>query len=303
MAQGLDDWGKAIDAAIDRARAQEYRFWKRPRDEALARFRCTGDIELLVNGKWVPISKPLKFRKWRMLGDGELRAHGHGYLTQAFDDARAVGWKERWPRVGVMRVFSPPLPGGAERKPSNSAIQRARTHRTQQLPELESADLAELEEQALLGHTTLAERCAVMEQRANFFLGAAGLSTSLVLANSGLLLGSGKLNDRWLVWAAAFLVASTVCAVLTGWRAMQAAMATFVRATPNSSSAIVERAEMTGTDLTRAYIGALLVAQNREEVVGDWKLGRLKSARRWFLALMVGIALLAGAVLADVLSA
>lgn len=146
----------------------------------------------------------------------------------------------------------------------------------------------------------LADRCAVLEQRANFFLGAAALTSSLVLANSGLLLGTGKLSNPWLSLAAGFLAVSSVCAVVAGLRAMQAAMTSFVRTTPSGVFAILSRASLYGSGMGRAYVGALLVAQNREEVVGNWKLERLKSARRWFLAAVVGVSFLTITVLADV---
>jgi hypothetical protein len=297
-----EGWAEAIEKTITDARSQDYNFWRRGHDGALARFKSTRDIELLVEGKWVLIIKPLTFHKWERLSDDQLRSHADGFLIDDFGGLRAprLGFRERIRRLGFPRWVFPPLLGGAKSKVDNSTIHKVCNYRAARLPLAKDADLAELKEEALRGQAVLADRCAVLEQRANFFLGAAGLTSSLVLANSGLLLGTAKLSDPWLGMAIVFLAVSSVCAVLAGFRAMQAAMTTFIRATPSNSHGISERAELSGPHLARSYVGALLVAQNREEVVGSWKLARLKSARRWFLATIVGISLLTGVVLLDV---
>ena len=300
-----DNWGRTIDAAIDRARAGEYRFGRRPRDNALARFRSRGNVELLVDGEWIPILRPFRFRRWIRLSDEQLRFHAEAFLIDNIDapPATGLGWRGRGRRWGFMRRLYPPLPGGARRHPGNPTFGAVRRHRAKQLPRIRAeADLTDLREQALLGHATLADRCAVMEQRASFFLAAAGLGTSLVLANSGLLLGTGRLNDPWLYLAALCLAVSAFCAVVAGLRAMQAAMTTFTRATPNSVAGVIERADLAGRKVIRAHVGALLVAQNREEVIGTWKMARLKAARTWFLAAVVGVAALTAVVLGDVVS-
>jgi hypothetical protein len=288
------DWGRSVDDAIKRARAQEYLFWRRGRDGALARFRSTRDIELLVDGHWVRIVKPLKFHRWERLGDQDLRAHAHGFLVNAFADRTAadLSTRERLRWLGPMRVFRPPLPGGAEKSLPDSTILAAGRHCAEQIPTSSAESLAEIRDHALLGHTTLADRCAVLEQRANFFLGAVGLTSSLVLANSGLLLGDGHLEAPWLAPALVFLVIATVSAVIAGVMAMLAAMATFIRTTPNGAMQIIDRTGLPVPEVTQLYIGALLVAQKREEVIGTWKLGRLKTARHWFLVVILGVAAL-----------
>ena len=299
---GWPNWGQTVDDAIERARAQEYKFWRRRHDAALARFRSTRDVELLVDGNWVRVVKPPTFHKWERLGDEELREHAHGFLVSGFADPVTTGvCLERARCLGLVRVLNPPLLGGAKKGLSDSTILSAGRHCAGQIPSGTLASLAEIKEHALLGHTTLADRCAVLEQRANFFLGAAGLTSSLVLANSGLLLGAGSLKNPWLGLALIFLAAATFCSVIVGMRAMQAAMTTFIRATPNGAMQIVERANLPSLGLTQLYVGALLVAQKREEVIGTWKLARLKTARRWFLAAILGISMLTAVVLLDVL--
>ncbi|HEX4305663.1 MAG TPA: hypothetical protein VHZ54_06495 [Solirubrobacterales bacterium] len=291
-----------MDATVALATERHYVFWRRSRGAKLVRVTSIQDVELLVDGEWVPIRKPLRLERWAQLRDDDLREHARAFLVANLSGPRVngVSRRKRLRLSAVGRWFFPPLSGGANRNPRNETADQVREHQTRTLTPTVDDDLAELKEEALRGHETLAERCAVLEQRANFFLGAAALTSSLVLANSGLLLGTGKLGEPWLLIVAIFLALSSVCAVVAGLRAMQAAMTTFMRATPSSVSAILRRAELAGPNLTRAYIGALLVAQNREEVVGNWKLDRLKAARRWFLATVVGVACLALTVLADV---
>jgi hypothetical protein len=295
-------WAETIDATVEEARELRYVFRRRRRDGALARFISTRNIELLVDGEWVRAWKPPRLERWVRLSDADLREHANAFLVGGFGGASASGLErgERLRRYGIGRWLFPPLAGGAHRNLSDKTIARVREQRIGELPSADLTDLAELKEEALRGHAMLADRCAILEQRANFFLGAAALTSSLVLANSGLLLGTGKLSNPWLSLAAGFLAVSSVCAVVAGLRAMQAAMTSFVRTTPSGVLAILSRATLSGSDLDCAYVGALFVAQNREEVVGNWKLERLKSARRWFLAAVVGVAFLTITVLADV---
>jgi hypothetical protein len=292
-------WEKAIDATISDARAQGYVFWRRNGDDALARFKSTSTVERLVDGAWVLVLEPYTFEKWKRLSDAQLRAHAQSYLIEDFGSTRAEGlglWG-RMRRRGLLRWMLPPLHGGATRSLDAAIVDRIRDQRTLELGGASGGALAALREEALLGHQTLAERCAVLEQRANFFLGAAGLTSSLVLANAGLLLGTGKLGEPWLCLAAASLGAASLCAVVAGLRAMQAAMSTFVRTTPNGVTQVSRRAALGGHSQTRAYVASLFVAQNREEVVGDWKLERLRTARHWFLATIGGVLVLTIAVL------
>ena len=165
----------------------------------------------------------------------------------------------------------------------------------------ETTVLEELKEQALLGYEHQRERIAAVEQRANFFLGAAGLTTSLVLANAGLLLGASKLGSTYRVLAAAVLAAASLCAIAAGLRALQATMITFIRAPPNGVPRLMKRRHLSKDELLHAYIAALVVGQHRLSVIADWKIGRMKEARRWFVLVTVAIVVLTGFVLADVL--
>lgn len=295
-------WRERVDASIRDARQQGYVFRRRKGDNALARFTRTGRVEFLVDGAWVLVLKPFTFGKWKRLSDEQLRVHAQAYLVEGFGNApvKGQGLRERFRRRGIGRWMFPPLHGGATKGLDDAVLERARDHRTVELARASGGTLAELKEEALRGHQTLADRCALLEQRANFFLGAAGLTSSLVLANAGLLLGTRDLGEPWLCLAAGSLALASLCAAAAGLRAMQAAMSTFIRTTPDGVTQVLRRAALRGHSPTRAYVAALLVAQIREEVVGDWKLSRLKGARRWFLAAIVGIFLLTVAALVDV---
>jgi hypothetical protein len=295
-------WEERIDRTIADARQQGYIFWRRGSDDALARFRTTARVELLVDGAWVLVRKPRAFDRWMRLSDEQLRVHARDYLVEGFGSARVEvrGLRQRIRRWGIARRMFPPLHGGATKGIDAALLDRVRDHRTLELARASGGTLVELREEAMRGHQILADRCALLEQRANFFLGAAGLTSSLVLANAGLLLGTGKLTEPWLGMAAVFLAIASLCAAAAGLRAMQAAMSTFVRTTPNGVTQVSQRAALRGHSQVRAYVGSLLVAQNREEVVGNWKLFRLKAARRWFLAAIVGVFFLTSVVLVDV---
>ena len=152
--------------------------------------------------------------------------------------------------------------------------------------------MVELRDEALRGYQKQADRGTAIEQRANFFLGATGLTTSLVLGNAGLLLGTARLQAPWLGLAMGALAIASACSVVAGLRAMQAAMFTFGRAAPDGPSELFHRGELRGDPLTRAYAGSLLAAQDREAIVSDWKVARVKTARRLFLGVIGGIVLL-----------
>jgi hypothetical protein len=50
-----------------------------------------------------------------------------------------------------------------------------------------------------------------------------------------------------------------------------------------------------------AYVGSLLVAQNRQWAIANWKIERLAAARRWFITAILGVVLLIASVLGGAL--
>jgi hypothetical protein len=296
-----------ISKSAGEASGQQYEFRLRCRDKTLVRSQKTRKVELLVEGAWVRVPKPWRFSGWNTLVDPQLAAHAKHFmiehLIQSKGDTLSRGGRF-WRRWGVLRWIVGPFPGGAKRRPAPALLKRRQNLRAEQVlasSNTEIGDLDVLREQALAGYQQLADRCAVLEQRANYFLGAAGLTSTLVLANAGLLLGgsSDRLTGLWLYVGSMALAIASVCAVVAGLRAMQAAMSTFTRCTPSGAGEVEERLRMSRDRLTGCYVGALLVAQEREQAVGDWKLARLKASRRWFSAAIVGVAILTVCVLAD----
>jgi len=299
--------GQAEIAVLAAAALESYEFSRRSGDFRLVRrHRSSERAERLVDGLWITVRRGTvtsSSSEWKKLGTDELERHVRRYLL---DDpaAEGVGWRTPWDRMRRSMpgrwVFSP-LKGGSSKRLARGVAKRSRRAYAEQLSEATGNDLRELKEEVLLGYEHQRERITGIEQRATFFLGAAGLTTSLVLANAGLLLGDDKLGSPWLGLAIAALAVASVCAIAAGVRAMQATMITFVRTPPNAVTTVVNRRGLKGDALLRAYVGALLVAQARAGVIGDWKVRRLASARRWFVAAIVGVVVLTAFVLVDAL--
>lgn len=282
--------------------AEEYEFFEA--GGTLVRRSKEGRIDRLVKGRWLPIADPgdlgVRGSRWEAKNPKQLRAFARKYLTRDLA-AAPIGKEERKERLirsALWRAYDPPLKGGTTRRPK--LFERSREAFTEMLATSEKEVLEELKDQALLGYEHQRERIGAVEQRANFFLGAAGLTTSLVLANAGLLLGTSKLGPTWRGLAAVTLAVASLCAIAAGFRALQATMITFVRAPPNGVPRLMQRRSLDGHDLLRAYIAALVVGQQRLSVIADWKIGRMKEARRWFVIVIFTIVILTGFVLADV---
>lgn len=289
------------------AAAAEYEFFEAS-GILVRRQKGKASLERLVRGRWVSIRAPRDFgqpgSEWEEKSEQQLQAfvRKHFILDLGADPVPKHEKRERLVRGAVWRIYDPPLRGGSMRRPGKRLFERSRQAFAELLSSSEATVLEDLKEQALLGYEHQRERISAVEQRANFFLGAAGLTTSLVLANAGLLLGAGKLGSTWRVLAAATLAVASLCAIAAGLRALQATMVTFIRAPPNGVPRVMKRRGLPKDELLHAYIAALLVGQHRLSAIADWKIGRMKEARRWFVIVTLGIAVLTGFVLADVLS-
>jgi hypothetical protein len=283
--------------------SEDYEFFRRPFGRVLVR-RATADgkTDRLVKGRWIP-----RIRRrhtpggaWSPIKGRKLRNHVRRYLIADLDGP-VLTWRnplERLRRSISWRWLYPPLKGGAARRSLDSdAIERSRTSYAYLLRDVKGTDLGQLESQALLGLEHQRERASGVEQRANFFLGAAGLTTTLVLTNANFLIGDQKLDEPWLAIAAGILVFASLCAVFSGIRALQAAMLTFSRTPPNTIKRVLQRREVNADGLRRHYVASLLVAQARTTVVGDWKIARLREARRFFLGVILGVVGLSACVL------
>lgn len=288
----------------------EYEFFLRASGYRLYRRRgAAASVERMVDGRWIKVRCPSSFGEpgegWEKLDAEGLYLHVRRYLIVDLD-GETMRWRTdfsgRLRRSRFSRWVLPPLKGGSSRRLTGGAADRSRSAFAELLPSGDETEavLVELKEQALRGYEHQRERGAETERRANFFLGAAGLTTSLVLANAGLLLGA-KLHAPLRTLAAISLGVASVCAIAAGFRAMQAMMISFFRTPPNGVDRVLDRCTDSSEVMVRSYIAALLVAQGRAGAIGDWKVNRLGGARRWFVGAITGVMLLTVFVLAEAL--
>jgi hypothetical protein len=293
-----------IQEMVSRATA-DFSFSRSSRERGYALFRQTseGPVERMVEGRWVRVFQWLDWSGQKEdLDFDDLVLHVQRYLLPDLDEP-SLGWQgnlgSRLRRTQLFRWLMPPLKGGAMSRLRSDVAKRSRSAYAAELADVDETTLSDLKEQAAVGYEHQRQRSAETEQRANFFLAAAGLTTSLVLANAGLLLGTSKLESPFRSLAAIALGIGSFCAIAAGFRAMQAMMIAFYRTPPNAVDRIVERRVHGGAVLDRVYVAALLVAQGRAGAIGDWKVNRLRGARRWFVGAIAGVVFLTGFVLAE----
>ncbi|HET7444467.1 MAG TPA: hypothetical protein VFJ57_07395 [Solirubrobacterales bacterium] len=314
-----------VDALVDAA-ISRYEFRRRWHYNCalVRRSKADGKFEMLVDGCWVRVGRPPLYDDvgaWEKLSPAALRAHVVKFLVTGLG-AERIRWApsvlSRLRRSALGRRLVPPMAGGAARfpladyerkelihdgfEPTRSERELSRDFYIEELAGTCGAALTELRDQAQSGYDLWRERGAAIEQRANFFLGAAGLSTTLVLTNASLLLGNDGLDSPWRELSAGTLAVASVFAILAGVRAMQAITFTFFRTSPNRPGDIFERRAVSGVNKpVRAYLGALLVAQEREALIVNWKTARLGAARLWFTLAVAGVAVVTTFVLIQVL--
>ena len=151
--------------------------------------------------------------------------------------------------------------------------------------------------QAREGYEQERSRIAGIQQRASFFLGATGLTTTAVLANGSLLYGNDALASNGMrISVGVLLTLTTVALVTAGYAALAATMITFELAQPDSAWQIERRIKLDHRNASRYLLATILLATQRTEVIGDWKIRRLKRARLAF-ALAILFAVLASVAL------
>jgi hypothetical protein len=263
----------------------------------------TGHVDRLVDGGWIP--RLISRRGTPSVcgpEEGMLHSHVDTYLLGSLTE-KTLTWRlaprARLARCWVRRIIRPPLGGGAMADFSEESYERTRRTYEEMLDGTTAEDLEELREAALRGCQRQVDRISLIEQRANFFLGTAGLTTTLVLANAGLLVGAGKLHAPWLGLSIAALAVASACAIAAGFCAIQAAMLTFARIGQDSPGALFDHVGKRGTNLLKAYLATLLINQEREWVIGEWKMHRVATARRLFLGVIGGVVLLTAFVLLE----
>jgi hypothetical protein len=293
-----------IQAMVKRS-LKQYEF--RGRDDELFRISRNGRVDALIDGEWRPNARFSRFdiKDSEALKPADLRDRVRRYFLPDLDGEVVVRkpteWRRRFHDTRVWCWISPPMGGGAPRHvPKGPILDRCRKDYRRKLKHVSGEDLAEIEEQISEGYAGNRERIAGAEQRATIFLGASVLTSTLVLGNAGLLLGtSPTLDAPYLQIACVVLGVASACAIVAASRALQATMSTFTRTRPTTASVVFKRRKRRGDRLTRDYVASIFAATNRAGRIADWKIARMKSARQWILATMAGVVALTIVVLVD----
>jgi hypothetical protein len=280
---------------------------RRIKPGALIRLRG-GKVERLRGGSWMAVTRTRTYENkelWEPCDEMVLRARVRRYALADLD-APTLGWHPREWRTRVelslpWRWIVPPLGEGTARRPHPDLFKRAHAAYAWKVRKLTGDDLTTVTAQISDGYEHALGRIALFEQRATIFLGTSALTSSLIVGNASLLIGTSKLNDPYLELAAISLAVAGICAVFGAFRALQASMFTFVRSPPTSSGAVANRFDLRGDELARVYVGALFVSAARADVVANWKGEQLRGARRWVLMTTTGVVALTIIVLLDVL--
>jgi hypothetical protein len=274
-------------------------------------------VEVLTEERWRVCGPILSWRLWSNRRRSVLTKNDVERLRQraccpvAAEGRRSYRmlvprgkWWLRW-------VFSPPLGWGAPRWLKRSkAIVDVRKEGEQSFED-SLGNLVDdgVVQNATAGWEAARTRLAGIETRAGTFVQAAALTSTLILVNQGLIVGDHPVRTapaKW-VFLGAIVVAS-VALVISGIYGLFATMRTFDRVVPNSVARIIERSKLqreptdrTALDLRarKRHVAAVLMAQRRTSLVGDWKLARLKRATVFFGIAIAAIALASGTFLVD----
>ena len=296
-----------IETMVKRSLEQyEFRFC----GDRFIRISRSGRADVLIDGEWRQNARfsPADARNSEAMKPKALRRLVRRFFLPDLDGEAVVrkptDWRRRFRDTRLWHWLVPPMSGGAPRHVSKGPIlKRCRADYLHELKHVSGADLAEIKEQIDEGYAGNRERIAGAEQRATVFLGASVLTSTLVLGNAGLLLGtSPDLDAPYLQIACAVLAVASACAIVAAYRALQATMSTFGRTRPTTAFVVAKRLEkrkLRGENLTRDYVAAIFAASNRAGRIADWKIDRMKSARQWILATMAGVVALTIVVLAD----
>jgi hypothetical protein len=121
-------------------------------------------------------------------------------------------------------------------------------------------------------HPSGLSQCA----RRGTFVQAAGLTSTLVLANSALLIGDKRVKGSLAVVVIVALIIASLALVAAGLYGLAALMRTFDRVAPHNTTRVLERSR--NEEANRKLVAALLAAHRRTSLVADWKLARFKRA-------------------------
>ncbi len=240
---------------------------------------------------------------WRECDEAEVSAFRTWHFNEVpLSGAEAGPWWKLRGGSGLGLKGGMGRLGPAPRFIGNACQRRVQNARRLALPEgLDLADLDNLIAAATDGYERAEKRIEGIQQRASLFLGATGLTTSLVLVNGSLLYGNGPLHPfGFLVAVGVLLMFAALTLVIAGIAALDATTVSFDRAHPNSPPQVEARLDLESCEARRDLLAAMLLAIRRAEVIGDWKLHQLRRARSAFgvsvVCVVVASVLVLGAV-------
>ena len=238
----------------------------------------------------------------------------------ACERARRLASRAWWRTTWLAWSLSPPLAAGASRRLAYSQA----TRRAEELfsGQISPSSALEAVHEAQDGWEAGRQRLAGVDQRATFFLGAAGLTSTLLVANAKLFVGDDKLLDgAEAVVALVSLAVATALLVASGTYALMASMRTFDRVSPDTNLRVARRHARSGpapkpswlpwrrrvVDAAGARreldrVGSFMLARHRTSLIIDWKLARLKRATGLFLGAGVALGVVSVAVAVEAVS-
>lgn len=263
-------------------------------------------LEVLTEKGWRACGLFLSWRLWRNRRGATLEESSvEQSRKQACCPIPANAPRRGWGFLPIRRswlrwVFSPPLGWGAPRWLNRSDAVVAACQQG-----IDSFALGDHVDETLVADSTAGwdsarTRLTGIETRAATFVQAAALTTTLVLANQGLIAGDHPVRDAPAKWffLAAILIASAAL-IISGIYGLFATMRTFDRIAPNNLKRIVNRSTVEQAPARKAHVAANLMAQRRTSLVSDWKLARLKRAAIFFGIAVAGIAAASGIFVVD----
>jgi hypothetical protein len=260
-------------------------------------------LEVLTPSGWVKAHGGLARYLWAGRTDIDIE-EAERLVSQAcssvpLDRARREGLGSVAAGSGIRWLISPPLRMGAPRK---LALQRTSTAEGRFMKRLGDRVPERTQTEALSGWQRGRDRHASVESRSQTFLQAAGLTTTLVLANSALLWGDKAVKGTTGDVVAVALTLASAALVAAGIYGLFGSMRTFDRVAPSNIRRVIERAQEEDDEVARQkQVASIFLSQFRTSVVTDWKLARLKRATWLLVAGVAGVAVASIALVAQAL--
>lgn len=300
------------------------RFYVRNEGEGLVRF-CDSRFAYLRAYGWVELPGKRMLRLiaqselgdiskvggWKKCTEAEAAQYALHFFNNERLDAPLVGRRKRLIAYLVnhdlWRRHRTVPHGPAPWRVSRALQEKAQEQEVRGIGSLSFLDRRRLDDwiaQARDGYKQEQSRIDGIQQRASFILAATGVTTAGVLANGSLLIGGDALPSLGMrIAVGALLMIATVALAVAAYAALEATMIMFELAQPNSPWQVERRVEKVSREEEPRYVLATtLLAAERAEVIGDWKIRQVKRARRSFagailLVLLANLTLLVSSLL------